>query len=41
MPALGGVLGCVQGSVGEAADDINWQSMGKDQSLSELLHLEL
>lgn len=38
--AVGGVLGCVSGSWGEAADAISWQSMGKDQSLSELMPLE-
>lgn len=40
ISAVGGVLGCVQGSLGEAADCISWQSTGKDQSLSELMHVE-
>ena len=39
VSAVGGVLGCVQGSLDEAVDAISWQSAGKDQSLSELMHL--
>lgn len=40
MSAVGGVLGSTQGSSGEAADAISWQSAGKDQSSSEWVRLK-